>query len=338
MAFGAVRKPYKAPIKFFADNPTADNQIRWYIVPDDTPIYEGWTVFWPRVDVPPNEANSKFEAEGLGRDVRTFYPGNDVYGFPADHVHGDDDDFQGLSKRKKYYVGDTPPVAPCEGTGIFIRLAIGLFVDEGIMNLCPCCEEVESPEVFDVILDIPEVPELDGQVVNMTQSESGPEGCGWIGSISVGDGILTLEFFSEVDETGPIFGGSMTFTGSEPMQFNAGFVSPSEQTCEPWAFVISAPLFDAGDSTGFTITVRTLTAGPSFETIPIGLAIGLDVMTVTPPVETFGMGFCLGIGVVDTPPTGEMDFGLSLGIECVDLPPTEGLSPALLVGIEVLDG
>lgn len=122
-AFGAIRRAYVAKAKFFADDgPAATNRIKWYVVPDDTPVYEDWTCFWPRVDVPPDQALPQFENEGHGRDVRKFYAGNDIYGYLKDHVHGDPEDFLGESTRDKYFVeGEPDPVQPCVGTGVFAK-------------------------------------------------------------------------------------------------------------------------------------------------------------------------------------------------------------------------
>lgn len=122
-AFGAIRRAYVAKANFFADEgPAATNRIKWYVVPDDTPVYDDWTSFWPRVDVPPDQAHTQFEYEGHGRDVRRFYAGNDIYGYDKDHVHGDPDDFLGKSLREKYFVdGEPDPVQPCVGTGVFAK-------------------------------------------------------------------------------------------------------------------------------------------------------------------------------------------------------------------------
>jgi hypothetical protein len=122
-AFGAIRRAYVAKANFFADDgPAATNRIKWYVVPDDTPVYDDWTCFWPRVDVPPDQALPQFENEGHGRDVRRFYAGNDIYGYKKDHVDGDREDFLGESLRAKYFVeGEPDPVQPCDGTGVFAR-------------------------------------------------------------------------------------------------------------------------------------------------------------------------------------------------------------------------
>jgi len=114
VAFGAVRKPYSAPCTFFSDLPTSSNRIRWYIVPDNTPAYDGPTVFWPRVDVPADQALTVHEKEGAGRNVRKFWRGIDFWGYPADHVHGDVADFMGKSLSSKYAAD-----RPCEGPVLF---------------------------------------------------------------------------------------------------------------------------------------------------------------------------------------------------------------------------
>lgn len=113
VAFGAVRVPYSADCRFFADSALGSNRINWYIVPDDTPDYEGPSPFWPRIDVPQDEAHTDFEREGPGyvRDkdwTLAYLPPLPVHG-----VHGDEQDFLGLSPSDKYEVDGDPPLSPC---------------------------------------------------------------------------------------------------------------------------------------------------------------------------------------------------------------------------------
>lgn len=143
MAFGSVRKPYSARANFFADGSTADNRINWYIVPDDTPRYPGFTAFYPRVIHPADKANTIFEQEGAGRFVRR-YLGNELFFPPPAHeAHGDDDDYQGRSLKAKYFVGDVAPEPPCNvrrgntaGIDFGARLVVGGFargtIDAGL--------------------------------------------------------------------------------------------------------------------------------------------------------------------------------------------------------------
>jgi len=157
-----------------------------------------------------------------------------------------------------------------------IDVGVGVGVEVLDLNLCPCCATEPSPETFDVILDVPEVPELDGQIMTMIQFISGPAGCGWIGMIIVEGEELTLEFFSELVDEEVLFGGSLGFTGSEPFMFNAGFGEADDFSCLPWGFVVSAPLFDGGDPLGFDITVRTLPLLDEF--FNVGVALGVEVV------------------------------------------------------------
>lgn len=129
-AFGAVRKPYSAKCNFFADSLAGPNRINWYIVPDGTPIYDGITPFWPRVDVPDDQADTVFEQEGPGRTVRTF---DWMIAFvpPAPHgVHGDAQDFLGLSPSDKY--GPNPD-SPCDVVRVrFAGVEIGALLAQRI--------------------------------------------------------------------------------------------------------------------------------------------------------------------------------------------------------------
>lgn len=98
MAFGASRRNYSAPCNFYADKAGPPNRIIWYPVSDGTPIYEGPSVFWPRLDTPPNEATSAYELEGKGGIVRRQNDAGDIYHRPGDHAHGTEDDFDGETK------------------------------------------------------------------------------------------------------------------------------------------------------------------------------------------------------------------------------------------------
>lgn len=110
---GAVRKAYSARCNFFADDSSLTNRINWYLVPDDTPVYDQPHVFFPRVDDHGGTGPSPFEETGPGRLVRSFNDGVDTWGFPKDHVDGDESDFLGQSSQKKYRVDGNPPTRPC---------------------------------------------------------------------------------------------------------------------------------------------------------------------------------------------------------------------------------
>lgn len=165
-----MRACYSAPCKFFADDLLPDNRINWYFVPDDTPIYDGTTVFWPRSDVPPDQATSAFESEGFGRDVRTHTLGTDVYGRAGDHVHGDADDFAGNSLRKKYYIDDVPPEQPCP---------VPVFP-------CVCADMLTDHPTFSLRMHSPDYPELDGFDMDMVLG-SHIGGTGWRNELPVID-------------------------------------------------------------------------------------------------------------------------------------------------------
>lgn len=121
MAFGAVRAPYSAACKFYADDNGFDNRINWYIVPDDTPYYEGETPFWPRVLVPADKASTYREREGAGRVVRLFDHGVAFLPPAPPHgVHGDEQDFLGQSPRSKFWIEDVAPEAPCDVFRVYL--------------------------------------------------------------------------------------------------------------------------------------------------------------------------------------------------------------------------
>jgi len=127
MAFGAVRRSYSAPCRFYSDDSLRDNRINWYVVPRDTPIYEGKTVFWPRIDDLENETPYTYEQSGTARTIRKYFPFHHPAARPGDHVHGDPEDFEGLSPRSKYWIAGVPPVEPCavdESRAYGIKLGI----------------------------------------------------------------------------------------------------------------------------------------------------------------------------------------------------------------------
>lgn len=151
MAFGAIRACYSAPCKFFADDSSTDNRINWYFVPDDRQIYDGVTVFWPRSDVANNQAQSIFEKEGPGVAVRLHNNGADHWSRAGDHVHGDEADFAGRSKREKYFVDGVPPVQPCPI----------------VTTPCICADMQAEHTSFSVTMHSTDYPELDGVVFPM---------------------------------------------------------------------------------------------------------------------------------------------------------------------------
>ncbi len=115
MPFGAIRAPYSAACKFYADDSGFDNRINWYIVDDSVPYYDGETPFWPRSDVPADKALTYREREGPGRIVRLYDPGSIWFPpLPPHGVHGDEQDFLGQSPRSKYWLEDIAPEAPCD--------------------------------------------------------------------------------------------------------------------------------------------------------------------------------------------------------------------------------
>lgn len=337
MAFGAVRRAYKAASRFFADDPPGANQIRWYYVPDGTPIYDGWTVFWPRVDVPPNEATSAYEREGYGRDVRTFagYSGADVYGFPGTHVHGDDEDFRGLALRDKYFIDDVPPAPPCEGIGIFLGILFGVEVEDVAELSCPCCADGSSPDDFTVYIDAPDYPDYHGMPIEMHRVTEpfGPQ-CQWIGEfpeeIEYGEFELTLggeypdyvwsgvlEIFDEPEGT-ILFGLSPTTIAN---------------SCDPFVFFYAGLVTEFGIPTSNIAFIKT--TPPETDSLDVGFYVGVDVVDVA---ETIDVGFLVGVELVDLMPPEEVEAGFLFGVEVKDVAVQgETYEVGWLMGIEAVD-
>lgn len=337
MAFGAVRKAYKAPARFFADDPAADNQIIWYIVPDDTEIYDDWTVFTPRVDTPPNEATNAYEREGLGRIVRTFYDGVDVYGFPGTHSHGDPEDFRGLALRKKYFVGDVPPLPPCPDIRAFVRFAIGVECPEEIEELECACNDVGGPAHFNMRIDAPDYPAIDGRVVFINHDPAFTT-CAYHGTLVMED---ETEIIVDINCASGIDGGQYLFEVSwvdSPygFWFMSGGLFLDDFTFFPWGFRhtdhVYVDLLDSGNFATlitigyieplrlrFAIGMTVEDGGGSVEGMNFGMAVGLAVVNVETPVEGLGIGLAVGVETIDVvAPIEGFSFGLAVGMEATD--------------------
>lgn len=122
--FGAIRRPYSAPCRFFKDDATGNNRIIWYFAPPGATWYDGDSIFVPRIDYltepPPNE----FEKTGVARFIRKYGKITDRWHFPADHWHGDADDFAGLSDRAKYFLPGVVPES-CPPARLLLFFGVG---------------------------------------------------------------------------------------------------------------------------------------------------------------------------------------------------------------------
>jgi len=311
MAFGAVRGAYKAPCKFFSDDPVADNQIIWYYVPDDRQIYEGWSVFWPRVDTAIQDANSRYEREGLGLSVRQHYNGNDVYNFEGTHVHGDEEDFQGLTLRKKYYVGGIPPLPPCGAIGVMVRLGFDVLIEEVTGVSCACCEGTFSPAVFDMEIEAPDYPEFDGLILSMGYREDSAPLCHWDGATVI-EGHDFLAVAAAFEAPG---GVGVTLQSESPAyggMWQVVIGPMTEFTCEPWAFFGTGEVTDDMGATGNMVTVRTPVDGGE-GSILVGLA--LAVIVESPAVTiVHNIGLELGVEIIAAGPVPTVNVPLSLAV------------------------
>ncbi len=98
---GVARHCYTAPLRAFADGDRTYT-IRWYFVPDDRPFYEGMHAFQPMVDEMFTPSGGECEKTGVKPNPRKHYSGRDINERPGTHVHGDAEDFLGLSLTNKY--------------------------------------------------------------------------------------------------------------------------------------------------------------------------------------------------------------------------------------------
>lgn len=131
MAFGVLRPPaYKASCSFFA-NGGLPNSIIWYFVPDDRPFYEGWHAFSPRRDDMDNASGHEPEKTARFPNPRGYYSGRDQWEHPGLHVHGDEQDFLGLSPKEKYSPYGWTNYDACADTEILWELlACGSILDD----------------------------------------------------------------------------------------------------------------------------------------------------------------------------------------------------------------
>lgn len=125
---GVVRKNhcYSARCKTFADG-EQDNRIIWYAVPDDRHFYSEEHTFWPRVDDMFDLEHNTYEEAGHIPCPRKHYSGRDIWFRAGDHVHGDSNDFLGLSLSAKYIVHGNGPWDPCaEPEHLFAEFGLGV--------------------------------------------------------------------------------------------------------------------------------------------------------------------------------------------------------------------
>lgn len=101
--FGAIRRPYSAPCRFFKDEAPGSNRILWIPAAPGALWYPDDSIFVPRIDyltaAPPNE----YEKTGIARWIRKYHRVIDRWHYPGDHWHGDPDDFLGESYKSKYF-------------------------------------------------------------------------------------------------------------------------------------------------------------------------------------------------------------------------------------------
>jgi hypothetical protein len=108
------------------------------VVPRDTPIYEGKTVFWPRIDDIEGETPYTYEKSGPVRSIRKYFPFHHYTARPGDHVHGDPSDFEGLAPRSKYWIDGVAPSDVCPpGEILNFGIRIGLKLAPADVKLFP---------------------------------------------------------------------------------------------------------------------------------------------------------------------------------------------------------
>lgn len=318
VAFGAVRKPYTAPAKFFADDVTADNRIIWYPVSDDTPLYDGWTVFWPRVDTPSNEATSAYEVEGVPSLRLKAPPVTNVWGFSGDHVHGDDEDFRGLAPRSKYFDGDTllhPIHCPVLGGSVECHGECIDMGSGGILANCYFCGHDLIPDVLPVMLSCPDFPELDGLTFSIGRLVTGDGICIWKidGDDAPIDGFSASLNLSAVNFPHAYWDIQIVHLDGHVYQTVLEF--SDDWLCDPFMLADTAELIlDDGHPTGIMVTILI---GYDHEAIDAG---GVECFA-----ECIDASELLGGGVechgdcedFDEPPE-TFDIGVECHGECID--------------------
>jgi hypothetical protein len=244
-AFGALRKAYSARCNFFADDSSLTNRISWYLVPDDTPVYDQATVFFPRVDDHDGTGPSPFEETGPGRLVRTFDDGADVWGYPKDHVDGDFQDFHGDSPKKKYWVDGNPPTRPCA---------------PAVCNCTFLASSVTSITAHLVIPGFPGIPEQDVVMVRVVVSGVTT----WQGLVDTGGqsgtALLTASCTSG-DNPDCAFGVKFGWVGSPFGELDVEFTDDNTFTCSPLTFFGNGDLILVG--TGDVGIVCSVTIPPA---------------------------------------------------------------------------
>lgn len=121
VAFGASRHCYTAPCRFFADGGQT-HKIRWYRVSDDTPYYDGNTIFFPGLDDMFYASGAEYEKTGDKPNPRKHYSGRDIYLRPGVQADGDESDFSGESSKLKYPPNHQGIVEVCGPENIFAEI------------------------------------------------------------------------------------------------------------------------------------------------------------------------------------------------------------------------
>lgn len=249
MAMGALRKAYSADCRFFTDEPDRTNRINWYLVPDDRPCFELPTVFFPQVDHEDGTDPCFFERTGPGRIVRTFNEGIDIYGFDGSEFHGDEADFLGQSKAKKYWVGDIPPVAPCDGIPeMFFPIALAFSASP---VFCTSAGIAALHPTLDVSLHSPDDALWPDLTITLSVSIVGVSSV-WAGTVFIDDDVWHVQIVATDQPTSdPLFTLSGGFSDSTHNQnaYGPGIVTPQ---CDPPTYFASAFIYDvvAGAYTG----------------------------------------------------------------------------------------
>ncbi len=116
--------PYSAPCNFYRGEPIGSNRINWISVPRTTPVYDDWTVFWPRIDALDQRTHiyEKSGTTGSGRRYRGLPPRAVGDGT---HVHGTATDFLGQSPKAAHWTPAAPAASLCDRLDLQEVLLLG---------------------------------------------------------------------------------------------------------------------------------------------------------------------------------------------------------------------
>lgn len=133
--FGAIRRPYSSPARFFADQSQGSNRIIWYFANPSAVFYPDANRFPPGIDFVAQNPPIQWERTGPSRALRKYIGYRFHEYFPGEHWDGTYQDFRGDTLKSVYMIGGGSPENPCGDPNLMAGIALGGRVDERVRPL-----------------------------------------------------------------------------------------------------------------------------------------------------------------------------------------------------------